>query len=383
MALGLRGVAQAEPDAIAYQALRGAVLSGDLVCYFSAVHVVEALRYEGTDPATIEMYCKVVDELTRGACIVWQLELERRELRDFIRKTFGNRQEVTEPFAYGKGLEAFTDPDEAIAAPSREVPRRIREQSNEMLRRQGLCRTDRRRILSRLPDLLAGADISSDTRIPGVPPAVQQALTPEVQKKWLSSSAAPRQSVMRKVLDVAVTFQGLLMFYRHRYEQLDEIGRIFDASADNLIKIIEADRTYSKALEPYGYEVEVGRIRQNLIDRAAKHFASKAFQVVRGCPVSRREIETELKKEGLVGIPSWDAAVSVATEYLRSNKGDSKRTLFASDLRDILHFRYLPYVDILVTDRYFASIGRPLEKRFKGRVVRNVVKLVEVLEARP
>lgn len=256
MALGLRGVAEAEPEALAYQTLRHAVLSGDLVCYFSAVHVVEALRYEGTDTSAIEMYCRVVDELTRGSCIVWQLELERRELREFIRTRFGKAQTVAEPFAYGRGLEAFTDPDGVVGEPSREVPRRLREQSNEMLRSHGLGRTERRRILSRLPDLLSGAQISGDTRMPGVPLQVQQALTPAVQKRWLSSSAATRQSAMREVLEVAVTFQNLLMFYRSRYEQLEEIGRIFDASADNLMRIIEADRMFSRVLEPYGYEVE-------------------------------------------------------------------------------------------------------------------------------
>ena len=61
MAKGLRGESQHVRDAEAYKVLLEHVKSGNLSCYFSALHVLEAVRYEGTDPAEIENYCHVLE----------------------------------------------------------------------------------------------------------------------------------------------------------------------------------------------------------------------------------------------------------------------------------------------------------------------------------
>jgi hypothetical protein len=64
-------------------------------------------------------------------------------------------------------------------------------------------------------------------------------------------------------------------------------------------------------------------------------------------------------------------------QYLARNTGDSTRAVEESDLRDILHISHAPYVDYLVTDRYFATtIATALARRFPNTVIlRNISEL--------
>ena len=88
MARGLRGEAQYIGEAKNYQILLNHVRTGDLACYFSALHVLEAVRYKGDDPQELESYCTVLESLTQGKSIVWAESLEERELKLFVQNRF-------------------------------------------------------------------------------------------------------------------------------------------------------------------------------------------------------------------------------------------------------------------------------------------------------
>lgn len=108
IARGLRGEAQFEPDVKAYSHLRNLVENGELICYFSATHLLEAVRYETTDVKVIDSYCQVLDSLTKGRCIVWFQTLEERELVYYAGCHFGfSTGLVRDEFAYGTYLDAF------------------------------------------------------------------------------------------------------------------------------------------------------------------------------------------------------------------------------------------------------------------------------------
>src|SRR2546430_2032368 len=89
MAKGLRGDTNFSAHAEAYRTLKQLVERGNVTCYFSAIHLLEAVRYENTDRPVIDSYCEVLDSLTKGNCIVWVHSLEDRELSYFIADHFG------------------------------------------------------------------------------------------------------------------------------------------------------------------------------------------------------------------------------------------------------------------------------------------------------
>ena len=91
-------------------------------------------------------------------------------------------------------------------------------------------------------------------------------------------------------------------------------------------------------------------------------------------------VEAALIAKELRGILYWEAALLLYLTYLTTNTGASTRALQESDLRDIFHLSYAPYVDYL-TDRHFArTIAPSLSTRFPNNtILRNLSELCGAL----
>jgi hypothetical protein len=87
-----------------------------------------------------------------------------------------------------------------------------------------------------------------------------------------------------------------------------------------------------------------------------------------------------LKSHGFRAMPMIAGIAITLRSYLAHHKGRPPRVPLESDLRDLLHGMYAPYVDRYITDNFSAEVNRALSRSFPVRVLRSVAELVNELK---
>ncbi|MEJ0020718.1 MAG: hypothetical protein WDN25_30050 [Acetobacteraceae bacterium] len=91
--------------------------------------------------------------------------------------------------------------------------------------------------------------------------------------------------------------------------------------------------------------------------------------------VNEDQWQTRVVQSKLGAIPALDAVmIGLESHTLTSLQGD--RTLRRSDIGDIFHFAYLPYVDIFRCDRYASELTRRLTDLFGASVTSRISTLL-------
>lgn len=100
------------------------------------------------------------------------------------------------------------------------------------------------------------------------------------------------------------------------------------------------------------------------------------------------EIDTEVGMtlneqdvDKLAPVPILDCFLHAARLHAIANMKGRRRKLLVSDMGDIMHCMYIPYVDIFRSDAYGATVFRPLEVEYGTRIVDKLKQLPEVIEA--
>src|SRR5437763_881009 len=65
------------------------VESQKISIYFAWSHIVESLRYHDLTGKLWNIHCEVIDTLTKGNCIIFPTDLEKREVELFVSEHFG------------------------------------------------------------------------------------------------------------------------------------------------------------------------------------------------------------------------------------------------------------------------------------------------------
>jgi hypothetical protein len=381
IARGLRGEGQFESEVKAYSFLKHLVEKGDLICYFSATHLLEAVRYQTTDLRIIDSYCEVLDNLTKGRCIVWFQTLEERELAYYAAHHFGFSTTLSrETFPYGEYLDAFPGGLEAFSGWAQQFKHDLRRQMREAIKPYGKTRNDRRQLLKKVPKL-SQFEFTPDLQ-DSIPLELQSIFTPELITEFIQGVPQARKETISKVMTRMMSFRQLLAFWRTTCPDIDRMGKVFDDSSKEMIATINSFRWLSRYLESEECKIDLREVRRSNTEKISKYFSKKVHQLLPDKGVTRRDIEEMLMQSDMKAMPSWDIPLSLYTEYLKDNMRSGKREVLESDIRDIIHFRGLPYVDYFVTDRYFAEIARRIKDRYQTTVLRNVGQLVMALSGR-
>ncbi len=368
---GLRGDPQHAVDAAHYRTVHGLVGAGRLRCYFSAVHLVEAIR--SSDDAYLERYSDVIDSLTEGHCLIFRDELERREVARFIASESGLPSRFEQPeLAFGRGFEAFLDPSPVLSSMFEAWSEEIQRSAAEGMGPRSLNRKQRRALAARQPKSAAKRSLPRDPDADGLPAPVREKLRdPSFVKRLATGSPDTRLRLVRELTNRAMSFSSILPYYKTLMPDLGELGTVVDGSARRLMQAIHDHRGTD--------DFDVAHLRPRLIAAVAHELATTRLGADGG--MTAEALEAALIAKELHGILYWEAALILYLNYLRTNTGSSTRALDESDLRDLFHISYAPYVDYLVTDRYFARTIAPcLSGRFpKNVVLRNVGELCAAL----
>lgn len=378
MAKGLRGESQYRRDAEAYEVLLRHVRAGTLSCYFSALHVLEAVRYKRADPEEIDSYCTVLESLTQGKCIVWTHTLEDRELKYFVQNHFGIPQDLSlDSYPYGGYLEAFPDTLESCSGWAKQFKKDWDHKKREVIRPLGKTRIERRMIQKRLPPLTEFS-VSPDM-LDTIPNELRRIFTPEVMTALIRGTRHSDSDALLNMMRRAMGVRELLGIWNATCPSLDQMGKVFDESGQQIIEMIRYNRSAVTAFGPQLHEQAIESGRKEIIKMLSRHFARKVHQLFPDSGITRRQLEDALSDSDMSALPSWHAAIALYYEYTLDSVGSENRKILGSDVRDIIHMRYLPYVDFVVTDRYFAELARRV-KGYRTAILRNVRELVNALE---
>lgn len=378
MARGLRGEAQYIGEAKNYQILLNHVRTGDLACYFSALHVLEAVRYKGDDPQELESYCTVLESLTQGKSIVWAESLEERELKFFVQNRFRIPLGLSaDTYPYGEYLEAFPGTLETCAGWASQFKKMWDQKQREVLRPLGKTRNERRLIQKELPSL---AEFTlTPEMMDTIPDALRHIYTPEIMTALIRGMPHSDNNALLSLIRRAMGIRELLAVWKATCPDLEKMGRAFDASGQQLIDMISYNRS---AVGVFGSDMHKQAVKDGLTGvtrMLAKRFARRVHQLFPGQGITKKQLEEALISTGLSAIPSWHVVGTLYYQYTLDSVGSAKRNILASDIRDIIHMRCLPYVDFIVTDRYFAELTRRVSG-YKTIVFRNVQELVTALD---
>lgn len=121
---------------------------------------------------------------------------------------------------------------------------------------------------------------------------------------------------------------------------------------------------------------DLPRVRQGLISKCWRNRADDFRRV----GITHKKFST-LHESPDGAIPSVDVVVKILEEYLRQMMLNERRSLKASDLGDLIHSIYLPYVDVFRTDATMANFYRPIAKQYGTSVISSLEDLVETLHS--
>lgn len=378
MAKGLRGENQHARDATDYQVLLKHVRDGNLACYFSALHVLEAVRYKRADPAEIDSYCNVIESLTQGKCIVWSHTLEDRELKFFVQNHFGIPQGLSlDSYPYGGYLEAFPDTLESCLGWAGQFKKAWDLKKREVIRPLGKTRNERRMIRKRLPPL-TDFTISPDM-LDTIPNELRGIFTSEIMTALIRGTTHSDNDALLNMMRRAMDLRALLAIWNATCPSLDQMGKVVDTSGQQIIDMIHYNRSAVTVFGSQLHEQAIESGRKEIVKMLSKHLSRKVHQLFPDAGLTRKQLENALADTNISALPSWHVAIALYYEYTLDSVGSRRRKILGSDVRDIIHMRCLPYLDFVVTDRYFAELARRV-RGYKTTILRNVHELVNALE---
>ncbi|MBI2486882.1 MAG: hypothetical protein HYW01_07980, partial [Deltaproteobacteria bacterium] len=242
IALGLLGNEKYKTDLHVYEYLLSLARSGNIKIYFSWCHLNEGLKWYGNSEL-LNAYCEVVDNLTQGDCVILPSYLERRELELFLANEYGFATDLSQDtYAYGRDKDAvFIDEDFGISIAEEfieEIKRNIRNdsqlrgQQKKYILRKLEKKKNQRKLLESLPDSVLKI---TSLAFPGADKINKMEFI-----ELITGSKIMRRKLLDKLFSGFFTFKNLILSYRKRFPQLENIGQMFDEDSKKLSKMIKS-----------------------------------------------------------------------------------------------------------------------------------------------
>lgn len=382
IALGLLGNEKYKPDLHVYEYLLSLVRSGNIKIYFSWCHLNEGLKWYGNSEL-LNAYCEVVDNLTQGDCVILPSYLERRELELFLANEYGFATDLSQDtYAYGRDKDAvFIDEDFGISIAEEfieEIKRNIRNdsqlrgQQKKYILRKLEKKKNQRKLLESLPDSVL--EITS-LAFPGADKINKMEFI-----ELITGSKIMRRKLLDKFFSGFFTFKNLILSYRKRFPQLEHIGQMFDEDSKKLSKLIKSLQILQTYLNKQPFAEE--DLESDLTNLYVMKLDKNISELGKKYDFSPEHASHLLIKSKLEPIPSLRSIVLFVVEYYAKNKGDVNhaRNPLDSDLMDLQHLNFIPYVDYFLTDRFFKEVASRPSSQFNTLVFRNLSALKEHLE---
>jgi hypothetical protein len=376
-----------------FEFLKDMVESQKITIYFAWSHIIESLRYHDLTGKLWNIHCEVVDKLTKGNCIRFPTDLEKREVELFISEHFGISTKLSrDDYAFGK----FRDAVSIASIQSAPFKGHFEEALKKNIAKLGSTRNERRLLLKRISkrsgltevfknmsddefnDLKKGTDDSH--RPKEIIEELGTFLDKDAFLNFALGTPAQRAKVIHELFDHIFEFKKLVTIYSQAFPELKKIGDLPNETYLKLNPLIHSLHVlhdlFSRPI------VDPNEVKADLLNKFIKSLGPCINKFAKKYRFARKEAEHILYETDIRPIPSICCAILFSVEYIRRHIGSTKRGRCPrqSDIMDLHNLRNIPYVDLYVTDAFFADLAKEIApKVFGTRIFRNLSELEEFL----
>jgi hypothetical protein len=394
IARGLYGEESYKPYIAIYNYLKNLSDSGRIKIFFSWTHIIESLRYHDLTGELWRIHCNVVDTLTKGNCIIFPAYLEERELELFLSDNFGIESQ------YSKSSYVFGFYKDAVPLKkNQDIPfsKYFEDAIKKHISASGLSRNDRRLFLKKftkkkyLREFFSSMSEDDFRRLVGRGEKADQAnafisdlssfLDRETFINFVVGTTNYRSQIFDKFIDHIFNFKTLVNTYSQIFPELRQMAQFPDKTFKKLNSIINSAQLIQNIFSKPA--IDPDQLKADLINKFVTSVKPSINDFAKKHKFSKKEAESILIESHFIPIPSIYSTILFSAEYAKRHVGVTKRARKPrkSDVMDLHNLRNLPYVDLFVTDNFFAEIvGRIAKAEFGTRIFRNLFQLKEFLE---
>jgi hypothetical protein len=196
----------------------------------------------------------------------------------------------------------------------------------------------------------------------------------------LVGTPSQRAKVINEFFDHVFEFKTLVTKYSQAFPELRTVGQFPNETYQKLNPLIQSSQilhdVFSRPV------VDPNGVKADLINKFVKSLRPSINKFGKKHGFARKEAEQILLETELKPIHSICCAILFCVEYIKRHIGSTKkgRSPRQSDIMDLHNLRNIPYVDVYVTDAFFADLGKEVApKVFGTRIVRNLSQLEDLL----
>lgn len=394
IARGLFGENGFESYSRIFDLLKGLVESEEITIFFSWSHIIESLRYYDLTSQFWDIHCEVIDILTKGNCIIFPIDIEKRELELFLSNNFGFHSRFSKTnYPFGKFKDAVSIEN------SHNVPfeKYFEESLKKHIATLGLTRNDRRLLLKKISNkrnLKEFFKNMSDEEFGNLQKSTNDSKYPtefivdlsnffdrNTFLNFIFGTPLYRSKVLNNFFDHIFHFKKLVNSYSQIFPELKLMRNFPQSTYKSLNPLIHSAQLlhdlFSKPI------IDPSILSADLTNKFMKSLRPQINSFSKKYKFSRKEAENLLHESRFVPIPIIYSAILFCVEYVKKHIGSIKRGRkpCESDVIDLHNLRNIPYVDVYVTDSFFAELaGKIAKKSFGTKIFKNLFQLEAFLE---
>jgi hypothetical protein len=395
MARGLYGEDSYNAYIPIYDYLKKQSDSGKIRILFSWTHIVESLRYYDLTSELWKTHCSVVDALTKGNCIIFPVYLQEIELDLFLSNYIGiNSQYPKFDYAFGFYKDAFP----RINIQHISINEHIEDAIKKAISTSGLSRNGRRMILKKISDkkylhqYLSNISEEDFGRLVSKSGIAGQSnsfisdlgrfLDRETFINFMAGTSSVRFQIFNKFIENIFNFKTIVNRYSQIFPELRQMAQSPDKSFEKLGSMID-DMKLIQNLFLKPIVIDPNQLKTDLVNKYMVSLEPKINEFIKKHNLSKNEVKKLLIESHFKPLPSIHSAILFCVEYAKRHVGVLKkaRRPIESDIIDLNNLRNLPYVDLYVTDNFFADLSGKIAKIYFGTLVyKKLFQLKEYLE---
>ena len=371
MARGLNGEIGYERFSAIFYYLLHLVESRKISIYFSSFHILESLRYEALHNELWAHHCDIIDKLTKGNCIIFFKELEKRELELFLSEEFEIQTDLIKAdYPYGKYCDAIRiDSFSNIS-----VKKEINTQFRKKLLSTGLPRSKRREIKKTMTPLWwkkhfmkmeqedydnLVSSLRNGEKPDNFIEDLQNFLDRDSFVTFILGTYQEQQIIINNFFKNAFHFKQLVHRYGKLFPELKEIANFPEKSFEKLERTIKICQNGQQVLNQS--VVDYDHLQQDLQRSVLIELKSAINKCAAKHKFSSKRAETILLESNLTAMPIFNSLILFGIKYLKTHDVNKRiRKPLASDTTDLQHLRYIPYVNCFVTDGFMCSFSKDI-----------------------
>lgn len=370
-----------------YEHLTRLVDSDRIKIFFSFSHLVESLKYYDLTSDLWKIHCEVIDNLSRGNCIIFPTKITTIEIELFLSKAFNFKSQFSShDYSYGIYKDALLINADHKKDPFGNVVELVKEQLLE----KGINRTQRRIFLKQFKnqnrkenfsnmtdqEFTSLADnIKSDPKTNLASLDMLSFLNKERFIKFFTGTSSYKKKLFNEFIDHVFNFRSLVNLYSQFFPDLKNIT-IKNSFHLKFKKIVQL----SEKIDNFSFDSE--QTKSFLTDSFLEYIIPTVTNLAKKKKFSKKEAMDLLRQSDLKPIKSIYSPIIFMTEYSKPHLGKSerKRKGLESDTIDLFNLINVPYIDIYLTDTFFATFSKQKAlSEFDTIVLKNLTELVNHL----